>query len=267
MKITFPEEIRLALDSGAALAISVSGGKDSQAMLEELVKIRHMVKGEFFAIHADLGRAEWQETEAYNKELCRRLGVPLVVVRRAKGDLFQRIESRALQLAGTGKPFWPSSKNRYCTSDLKRDPIDKYLRRFDNIICAIGIRRQESTARSRKCDFMPRKRIVTQTRQAYDWNPIIEFTESDVWESCGTSIGQVEEARAQYEATGTYTELGIHPAYVYGNQRLSCSFCVLGCLGDLKNGKKHNPEAYYFLVSLEQETGSTFKNNMALADI
>ena len=47
-----PQAVQRALDAGAALAVSVSGGKDSDAMLRHLVALHssHQWKGELFAI-------------------------------------------------------------------------------------------------------------------------------------------------------------------------------------------------------------------------
>lgn len=61
-----PPVIERALQQGAALAISISGGRDSQALLNTLTAwlAAHPVPGPVFAIHADLGRAEWPHTNA-----------------------------------------------------------------------------------------------------------------------------------------------------------------------------------------------------------
>lgn len=56
-----PQAIDQALRQGAALAVSISGGKDSQAMLYALAaewERRPEWTGDIFAVHADLGRAE-----------------------------------------------------------------------------------------------------------------------------------------------------------------------------------------------------------------
>jgi tRNA(Ile)-lysidine synthase TilS/MesJ len=126
-----PEHLRALLnDAHTQLAISISGGKDSQAMLATLVSQASMEswKCRLFAIHADLGRVEWAESLPHCQFICKEAGIPLVVVRRAKGDLLSRWQERMKKLTGTGKPFWSSARNRYCTSELKRGPIDHQLR-------------------------------------------------------------------------------------------------------------------------------------------
>ncbi|MCL4296276.1 MAG: phosphoadenosine phosphosulfate reductase family protein [Anaerolineae bacterium] len=126
----YPPEIELALRLGAILVISISGGKDSQLMLNRLVReyYRRCWTVPLATIHADLGRAEWKQTPAFVRHLAFVAGLPLIVVRRPQGDLVQEIQDRMLKLSGTDKPFWPSSQQRYCTADQKRGQIDRFLR-------------------------------------------------------------------------------------------------------------------------------------------
>ena len=69
-----PPEIYDVLASGAHLVLSVSGGKDSDAMSYELLYHHrlHRFTGEIIMVHADLGRMEWLETPAYVEDLARR---------------------------------------------------------------------------------------------------------------------------------------------------------------------------------------------------
>ena len=72
------------LEQGAAVAIGVSGGKDSQAAamatFEYLDRIGH--SGPRLLIHADLGSVEWSASLPTCEQLSDRLGAELVVVRR-----------------------------------------------------------------------------------------------------------------------------------------------------------------------------------------
>jgi len=299
-----------ALRAGAVLAVSVSGGKDSQALLAACLghPDRPNWTGPIVAVHADLGRAEWRETEAFVRAMCERAGVPLHVVAREGGDLFARFEERAAKLAGEGKPWAPSAANRYCTSDLKRSPIDKFLRAFAQangtnlVVSAEGVRAAESAARSKKPRAEVRVKLTTKTladavaalapktaveheaaaaaawaafdpqggRLAFTWRPIFEHTDAQVWEACGTSVGELETRRALYaqgDAAAALEGWPAHPAYVYGNARLSCALCILGCRSDLVNGARHNPDAVRFLVGLEGRTGFTFLSGVSLRDV
>lgn len=272
-RLSLPPEVDQALRDGAALAISISGGKDSQAMLLAVLEERKRQPdwtGPVYAIHADLGRVEWTETPAAVEALAAAVGVELVVVRRTKGDLLQRWTDRMEQLDGTGKPFWSSAAARYCTSDLKRDPINKHIRRHRLVVSAEGIRREESAARARKACWEPRKRIITETRHAITWRPILDWTEADVWEACGVSLDEVQRRRWLYRAGLERLALDgwpCHPAYVYGNERLSCALCVLASVGDLRNGARHHPELYATLVDMEERSGFSFQPSRWLRDL
>lgn len=109
MQIDLPAPIHTALNDGAALAISISGGKDSQAMLEAVVEeYKHAGwPGEFFAVHAHLGRMEWPQTLAHCEKMAASVGIPLIVVSRPQGDLLQEMWDRVEKLRGTGKPPSP----------------------------------------------------------------------------------------------------------------------------------------------------------------
>lgn len=128
-----PRVIVDALGLGAALAVSISGGKDSQALANTLSGM-HRERGWpgiIFALHMDLGRAEWPQTPAHVERIARENDLELVVVSRPQGDLVQEITDRMEKLRGTDKPFWPSATNRYCTADQKRSQADKVYRNLE----------------------------------------------------------------------------------------------------------------------------------------
>lgn len=265
--VALPPEIERALERGAALAISVSGGKDSQAMLIALTRLHRERgwRGDLFAIHADLGRIEWTGTTEHVERMCREAGVPLTVVRRSDGrDMIDHWIARGERLEAQGKQArpWSDAKNRFCTSDMKRDPIDTVLRRYRHVVSAEGLRADESPARAKKPVAKLRDRICTQGRLAYTWNPILNWCAADVWEACGSSA--VDLARRQMLYRDGQTEQALadwpfHYVYVYGNRRLSCSFCILGCASDLENAARHQPETLKLLVAIEDRFDFDFQ--------
>jgi hypothetical protein len=58
-----------------------------------------------------------------------------------------------------------------------------------------------------------------------------------------------------------------HPAYVFGNERVSCALCVLAIDENIRNGAKHHPALYQTYRQMEVDSGFTFKNGRSLADI
>lgn len=265
--ITLPARIEQALIKGAALAISVSGGKDSQAMLSALTRLyqERGFAGPIFAIHADLGRIEWTGSLAHVEQMARAAGVPLTVVRRSDGrDMIDHWEARGQRLAQQGKRArpWSDASNRFCTSDMKRDPIDKVLREYSYVISAEGIRADESPARAKKPIWKMRGRICTAQRVAMTWNPILDWSTEDVLAECGTSTADLARRQALHRAGRQAEALDgwpLHYVYVLGNRRLSCSFCVLACAGDLENAARYQPETLKTLVEMETRFGFDFQ--------
>ena len=289
--------IEKVMAMGGTVAISVSGGKDSQAMAIMLKRWAHEFGWpweRFFCIHADLGRVEWPQTPGMVEWIARDVECENVIVRREQGDLLARWQERMEKLKGTGKPFWSSAKNRYCTSDMKRGPINKYLRKYDLIVSCEGIRREESSNRAKK-PYVEVRGNITSThymedkekkkymgvlealeaykpgkRLAFTINPIIDFVLPEVWATYGHTVPELRERRKLYKAGNKAAALdgwSFHPAYVFGNERLSCVICVLGSDNDICNGADHNPELARTMLEMEEESGATFKNKKSLKEI
>ncbi|MEO0647190.1 MAG: phosphoadenosine phosphosulfate reductase family protein [Cyanobacteria bacterium J06650_10] len=309
-----PSAIEQAMEMGAALAISISGGKDSDAMLRHLVALHRTQewKGELFAITADLGRIEWPGTLEHMQATCNQLNIDLVVVRRQKGSMIDRWEERrqtlmkqqsvnaiapefsselGVQKEGN-KPFWSSSTARYCTKELKTAEVDRYLRRFKSVVCAVGIRAEESSSRARKPHYQVRNDITTvalkaakglhareheawtedaialwkerdcKGRLALTWNAVLDWSIEQVWEALGTTQEELAHRRSLYQAGSVVEALSgwpAHWAYVSGNSRLSCSLCVLASSADIQNGARHNVATWLELALMETQSGWSFQ--------
>lgn len=323
-RLAVPKAIDKALRAGADLALSLSGGKDSHALVcvvPEWFRAQGY-PGQCYIIHADLGRAEWKETPEFVERLAAEVGLPLVVVRRPKGDLITRFEERLLATQGTTTPFWPSaesryctshlksgpidtalrdpapfwpsSDSRYCTSDLKRGPIDTHLRTAEVVVSAEGVRGDESRERAKKPVLEIRKSITAKStvaksrnlagmtpgralsarepgkRVAFNWRPLFHWTEEEIWLAIGTTLAELNYRRGLYKAGRVAKAIDGwvgHPAYVYGNERLSCAFCVMGSQNDLLNGAQHQPELYGHLIQLEILGQATFKHGWSLTQL
>ena len=271
-RLLIPPEIYRAVQEGYVFVLSISGGKDSDTMMREVVKWLRSIgaTNEVFAIHADLGEIEWKESLPHCQALCDHLNIPLVTVKPTIDgqevglvDLWKR---RRQKLEGQNKPFWSSARNRYCTSDGKVAPINRYLRaRYDKIVSVEGIRWQESKARAEKPRVSKRDSLATRKRQALTWNAIIDWTTEDVWASGGQSGESLAQARKHYKETGKVPSWwNFHPAYAMGNARVSCALCVLGCNGDFRNGIRHHPELADKLSAMEQESRFTMRQGTSI---
>ncbi len=260
-------EISTLLAADAPVAIGVSGGKDSSAVafatVRHLDEIGH--KGPRLLIHSDLGVTEWSESLPWCQKLARRLGLELVVVKRAKGDMMDRWEQRwsdnvaryeSLRCVQLILP-WSTPDMRFCTSEMKVAPICHALsHRFpgQTIINANGIRRQESTGRACKPIFKEQPKLESKTldTDGVDWHPIIEWSLSDVL--------------AYLEAV----EFPLHPAYlIWMLTRVSCVFCIMSAIDDLRNAARcpSNHGIYRRMVRLEINSTFAFQGGKWLGDV
>jgi 3'-phosphoadenosine 5'-phosphosulfate sulfotransferase (PAPS reductase)/FAD synthetase len=141
--------------------------------------------------------------------------------------------------------MFPSAQHRQCTSDLKRAPIEKFIRNWckDNgkslIVNCMGIRAEESVSRSKQNPFRFNERNSKSGREWYDWLPIFDWTIKEVW--------------AEIESVGQKR----HYAYDLGMSRLSCVFCIMSNKRDIQIAAKHNPELYQRYVATEERLGFT----------
>jgi 3'-phosphoadenosine 5'-phosphosulfate sulfotransferase (PAPS reductase)/FAD synthetase len=249
-EINITPEIEAALLAGAPLVISVSGGKDSDATTYALLDWLHQrgLKNEVHLVHADLGRAELKATPAHVEELARLTGLPLHIVRHSKFDLLDGIKNRMATRPEV--PPWPSAEYRQCTSDWKRGPISKWIRNqfpTGTVVCAMGLRADESPARAKKPVAKLRADCCSKVRTVYDWLPIHTQSKDDVWETIG--------------------DRPHHPAYDLGNDRVSCALCILANKGDLLNGATQDPELFREYCDIEIKSGFSFRHKFWLGHL
>lgn len=293
------ELIDTAISQGAKVYASVSGGKDGQAMVRTLINNNVPVQG---LIHCDLGRSEWPQSLPQCKRQATEYGLELHVLRRKDGiGLMEYMKRRMQKLAGTGKPFWPSARERYCTSDQKREPSNAFFRECGHnlIISAEGIRAQESKDRAKKDQLSVRPGVTSayysyiagrnakgkpirkyysveqclamyrpDKRLVLNWYPIFNMLIEEVWATYGMSASLLAEARSIYQRSGIVPSWWtFHVAYVFGNDRVSCMICILGSLSDLQNGARHAPELVQEMIVMEVEGGATFKHGWSLKEL
>jgi len=264
--ISLAPEVESMLATNCAVAVGVSGGKDSVAcalaVAHYLDAIGH--RGPRLLIHADLGELiEWSDSMRSCERLAAHLGWELVVVRRAAGDMIARWQKRwennvaryaNLECVKLILP-WSTPGMRFCTSELKTAPISSELRRrFKNlpILSVTGIRRQESSNRSRMPVYTPSTKLTRKNFAGGTWNAIIDYRLDDVFT-------EISDAGLQ-----------LHEAYTrYGSSRVSCCYCIMSSEADLQAAAKaeENHAAYRVLVELEAISSFGFQGNRWLADV
>ncbi len=233
--LNIPGECQEMMDDGALVVCSHSGGKDSQAMYALLAQLPLQAE-QLIVIHATLGVVEWPGVIAHIKANIR--------------------EEHHLLLAESVKSFiqmvlrrgmWPSPSTRQCTSDLKRGPIERELRRYikrrglsGQVISCMGMRAEESAARAKRGPWKFSARNSKSGRRWFEWLPIHDMIVEEVFE--------------------TIAGAGQKPYWSYsrGMQRLSCKLCIMASASDLTISAGLNPEMYAMYVLMERLLGHTF---------
>ncbi|MFM0136442.1 adenine nucleotide alpha hydrolase family protein [Caballeronia grimmiae] len=263
--VALTPEISALLATDAAVAIGVSGGKDSVACA--LAVARHLDaighSGPRVLVHSDLGRVEWKDSGPACERLAAHLGWELLTLQRQAGDMLARWEKRWSNNVERYRDLscvrlilpWSTPSMRFCTSELKGSLINSALnKRFPthNIVSVTGVRRQESNARSKMAVAAPLAPLSTKGRTGVTWNAIIEWT--------------VNEVFTEIAAAG----LALHEAYtVYGASRVSCAYCIMSSLDDLRAAAScaDNQDVYREMVRLEAESTFAFQGQRWLADV
>ena len=191
-------------------------------------------KTQLIVIHADLPGADWPGTIEHITNTTSGYAYQTV---RARKTFFDMVRHRQM---------WPSPKYRQCTSDLKRGPIEKAIRRyvkdrgFTKIVNCMGIRAEESSNRAKAIALKYNKRNSKAGREWYDWLPIHTWTIEQVFRKI-TSAGERP-----------------HWAYAKGMSRLSCCFCIMASKQDLKTAASLQPGLFAKYVQMEQKIDHTF---------
>lgn len=227
------------IDEGALFVSNHSGGKDSQAMLIHLLDF--VPRSQILVVHASLGEMEWPGALELARKQAADAGVPFIVA-KAEKTLLSMVMHRFSNRPEV--PSWPSASTRQCTSDLKRGPIQREVRRyakasgFKTIINCLGLRAEESPGRAKRKPYS-KMSISNSVNTWYELLPIHDLTTDEVF--------------ALIESAGQKP----HYAYSLGNDRLSCIFCIMASKSDLRNGAKHHPELLAKYNDLEKLTGYT----------
>jgi hypothetical protein len=80
-------------------------------------------------------------------------------------------------------------------------------------------------------------------------------------------VQAVRTASGPIEQAASITGWRWHPAYALGNERLSCSICILASKNDLLNGIEFHPDYYRQLVQLELDSGFSFRHGLWQASL
>ncbi|QXJ25939.1 phosphoadenosine phosphosulfate reductase family protein [Actinomadura graeca] len=246
-----PLSLGMALDSAPDLGradvivVASSAGKDSQAMLDQVAELARAagVLERVVVVHNDLGvtdrghPVEWPGTTALARIQADHYGLPLEILHRDKGGLWQQARNE--------RHAWPSAAARWCTADQKTGQAMKLVTRRvaaagitgrpAEVIYCVGLRAQESPSRARKSVQVVDQGRSSSVRTITRWHPILDWPQERVWK--------------RIHASG----VPYHPAYDWGMRRLSCSLCVLASREDLVLAARLRPALAREYLELETQ--------------
>ena len=233
--------------------VGISGGKDSTATA--LYYIENMEETPHF-VFCDTGieaPATYEYIEYLSEKLKELSGVGIETI---KADFTERMAKKSAKLEAkgeqirvaaltpTGNPFldlciwkgrFPSARARFCTQELKLEPVKKYISALmaerNDVVSWSGERAEESLARSKK----PVKEVLMKTDEAtaYTYRPILRWTE----QMCFDML-----KRHGVEP---------NPLYAKGFSRVGCFPCVMCRKGEIKLISDLYPEVFERLESWE----------------
>lgn len=251
--LSITPEVAALLAAKAPVAIGVSGGKDSHAVAWALSRYLEGYEGHKLLIHSDLGITEWEDSLPACQRLADKIDWELITVRRKAGGMMERWEGRwesskqrywNLRTAAVVLP-WSTPAMRFCTSELKTDVITAALKkRFGQVpmLSVSGVRAQESTKRARQPVSSEAKKMP---EGSVSWSPIHKWTVEEVWAAIAES------------------KVPAHEAYgLFGSSRVSCIFCIMSSLPDLKASLSdpRSHDLYRRMCELELTSAFSFQN-------
>lgn len=225
------------IQSGALFVSNHSGGKDSQVMLIQLLEL--VPPEQLLVVHASLGEMEWPGAMELAEQQAQAAGLPFIVA-IARKTLLEMVKRRFENRPDV--PSWPSASTRQCTSDLKRGPIQREVRRyakahgFKTIVNCLGLRAEESPGRRKRLTFQ-KMGISNSVHTWFEWLPVHQLTKEQVF----TAIRDAGQKP--------------HYAYALGNERLSCVFCIMASRNDLRTGAREHPALLKEYDEMERRTG------------
>lgn len=244
--------------NGRKVILSLSGGKDSTACA--LFLREHGIP--FEAVHCDTGW-EHPDTVTYVRTTLEERFGPIKIL-SGQFDLPEEHEAVAKQLeAELGfkysamirvilyKGMFSSRMRRFCTDNLKVYPFRAYARELMQsgvrIVNVVGIRHDESTARSQMPEWEP------FDGDAEVWRPLIRWTVDDVI------------------AIHKRHNMPPNPLYLRGAARVGCWPCIFARKAEIRMIAETDPHRIYVIERLEEvvkematkryaERGETFES-------
>lgn len=215
--------------------VSLSGGKDSTAMLLRLIEEKRPVD---LILFCDTG-IEFPQMYEHLKQLEQYIGRKITVLKAEHSFEYYFFNYRPKRKNPALKPYvgmsWAGPRNRWCTGMLKTRLVRKLVNELEkkyDVVEYIGIAADEP------------KRIKDACYPLVEWN----MTENDCLEYC-------------------YAR-GFHWGGLYEIfNRVSCWCCPLQSLEELRKLRSHFPDLWHQLEEWDKKTWRNFRADFSVAEL
>lgn len=266
-----------------SIIVSLSGGKDSTAMLLYLVE---HYEPERLIAHYQVLPEDWPETLPYVQDVCARLSMPLVAQQMVyepvgDGTGVRRMDVVDVDTPGHIVPWgtpgaiagitdlalrrqWPPTPGcRFGTAFFKVRLLDWWIIQQQrtmalggDVIVALGERWAESPHRARKVELWPRPRCQRKAYRVWNWLPVIAWSRRQTFRRIRDwSIDPHPAYRAQGMA-----DWQMYDVDAEGGPRTGCRACLYASHADLCHQAlvEANRGLFERVHFVEQITGRTW---------
>lgn len=216
--------------------VSFSGGKDSTAMLLRMLEEGHTID---LIVCCDTTKEfpqMYRHIEKVNNYIKEKYGKEIIVLRADKDFDYYMFEHEKTRGKNKGKKGygWSTMLCRWCTSYLKNNVIDKFLKQYkeEGYLEYIGIAYDEP------------KRLKDKVYPLVDW----QMTKKDCLQYCYDR---------GFDWEGLYEHF----------DRVSCWCCPLKNLKELKVLYKHYPELWQELKLMDERSYNRFRADYSVQQL
>ena len=217
--------------------VSLSGGKDSTAMLLRMIDENMPID---IILFCDTG-LEFPEMYEHLEKLEHNIGRPITRIRSFHTFDYFLTEKEVLVKHKRNREYnnvrgygWPGPVNRWCTKELKTIPREKFLKQLQehyDVIEYVGLAADEGYRLERK-----------NNRRENNRHPLVDW-------------GMTEADCLQYCYDRGYTWGGLYDKY----ERVSCWCCPLQPLTELRILYRDYPELWKTLVEWDKRSWRNYK--------
>lgn len=235
--------------------VSVSGGKDSTACL--VYMLDNYRKSQIIPYFCDTG---WEHPKTY--EYLRYLEDVLKVE-------IVRLQNIAMEELCKKKKFFPSSRFKFCTNELKIKPAEKFIKSCKEnykIVNVVGVRQLESQNREKenlwKTNFMgnsPAKYFTKKRGKVYSKKALRKYYAED--NTVTTYQPFVYKSAVETVKYSLDRGVKINPLYDKGHKRVGCYPCIFASKNDItiiEQWAKKRLENLEFAVSSLNKKGKAY---------